>query len=126
MPSFDVVIESDGALIDIQLGLCAADIQALRLAGSPVPAPIAARALIDTGANVTCVDPRLTVPHAAAGVRPTRFVLANVPALGGIAIAALYVASLTIVHPRGMPEPTLSCAIKKSSSGRWQALATRP
>jgi hypothetical protein len=101
MPTFDVVIELDEALVDIQVGLCAADVQALRLAGSPVPVPLAARALIDTGANVSCVDPRLTAPHVTAGVRPTRFVLANVPALGGLGMAALYVATLAIVHPSG-------------------------
>src|SRR5690348_14131323 len=101
MPTFNVPIGSDGVLLDVLVGLSAPDVQALRNAGRPVPAPLLARALVDTGANVSCIDPRLAAPLTAAGIMPSRLVLANVPALGGVGTAAEYVVTWQVVHPSG-------------------------
>jgi hypothetical protein len=91
-------------LIDVLVGLAAPTIQTLRQAGRPIPPPGAARALLDTGANATCVDPGLLTPLVqASGLMPRRFVLANVPALGGSQWAGEYLLSLIMVHPSGNP-----------------------
>ena len=45
----------DGLTLGGMIGLDGADTAALVAAGKPVPAPILARALIDTGSDVTCV-----------------------------------------------------------------------
>jgi hypothetical protein len=101
MHTLNVPIGPDGPLIDVLVGLSAADLQTLRNAGRPVPTPLALHALIDTGAEVSCADPQALAPLVHVGVIPKQFVLANVPAAGGITWAAEYTVSLTIVHPSG-------------------------
>jgi hypothetical protein len=49
----------DGLALEVMIGLEGADTATLVAAGKPVPAPILARALIDTGSDVTCVNDRL-------------------------------------------------------------------
>src|SRR5262249_10718758 len=73
----------------------------LRQVGKPVPAPIAVRAAIDTGAEATCLDPSAFVHQVTAGIPPTRFLFANLPAGGGLNVAPEYAVSLTLVHPSG-------------------------
>jgi hypothetical protein len=48
-------------------------------AGQTVPQPFKIRALVDTGASNTCVDPAVT---AALGLAPTGQVLCNTPSSG--------------------------------------------
>jgi hypothetical protein len=47
----------DGPLIDIFVGVSFPRRDALKAAGHVAPNPIRARALIDTGASCSCVDP---------------------------------------------------------------------
>ena len=100
MQTLDVGLGPDGPIIALTLGLSWADIQALRMAGRPVPAPVAVQALIDTGAEASCVDPSVLAP-LITGVPPGRFVFANVPAASGVTPAGEYTVSLTVVHPSG-------------------------
>jgi hypothetical protein len=107
MRTLTASIGTEGAVLDVQVGLAAADLQLLRNAGCPVPTPMAARALIDTGAEVSCVDVQLLDPLRAVGVAPQRFVFANFPAAGGLTLAPEYAVGLTIVHPSGNPRAAL-------------------
>ncbi|QDU23173.1 pepsin/retropepsin-like aspartic protease family protein [Urbifossiella limnaea] len=90
--------EADGAALRVWIGLSAKEVRRLRAAGSPIPQPIDVLALVDTGAQVTCVDPdvlaRLPLDHYG-------FTHINVPAAGGLGYAVQYAASLTIPHPSG-------------------------
>jgi len=54
--------------------------------------------LLDTGAEVTCVDPKLVEDLELPYDGP---VLANVPSLNHATFASQYDASLTILHPSG-------------------------
>lgn len=62
------------------------------------PQPVPAVALIDTGADITCLDsslpPQLHLPVSSP-------LLANIPGAGGLRIASQYDVSLRIVHPTG-------------------------
>jgi hypothetical protein len=103
MQTFTVAIEAEGALIDVLVGLAAKDLLAFRNAGRPIPAPVAVRALIDTGAEASCAEPQVLLPLVAAGIPPSRFVIANVPALGGVLPAGEYRITLTVMHPSNNP-----------------------
>jgi hypothetical protein len=106
MQTFTVPIQPDGPLVDVLVGLAAADVRVLRNAGRPVPAPVTARALLDTGAEVTCGDPRI-LAAVIAGVPPGRFVIANLPATGGVAPTPEYTVGLAVLHPSGNPRANL-------------------
>jgi hypothetical protein len=64
-----------------------------------------ARALIDTGAEVTCADAALITRLA---LHFGGFVAANLPAHGGTTFAGIYNAALTILHPSGKVQDHLS------------------
>jgi hypothetical protein len=104
MPSVTGALTPDGAVIPILLGLSASSVQALRTALRPVPSPAGVRALIDTGAELTCVDTALI---QTLGLTLGGTTLANLPAHGGLTVSALHDASLTIVHPSGKARANL-------------------
>ncbi len=98
MPILSGIIDGDGALVDVQFGWSATAVKRLRARMSPIPQPVSARALLDTGAEVTCLDTSrvriLKVPVRG----PT---LANIPAAGGLTLRPQHDTALTIVHPSG-------------------------
>lgn len=104
MPTLMDALAPEGALVDILLGLSASQVKKLHAALMSVPAPVSSRALIDTGAEITCVDGAL-IQTANLTIHGTT--LSNLPAHGGINISLLYDASLTIVHPSGNPSDNL-------------------
>jgi hypothetical protein len=91
-------------LVDIQVGWSTSQAHSLRLAQQPVLPPSDARALLDTGAEVTCVDTSLL---QQLGLPLAQVALANVPAVGGLTAGAHYHAGLTVVHPSGDPHQEL-------------------
>ena len=104
MPVLRGRLRTEGALVEVRIGLSRLEVRRLRNASRPVPAPVAVRALIDTGAQDSCVDP------AALGLLvllQRGITLANVPALGGLAPAYELDASLTVIHPSGDPRQDL-------------------
>lgn len=107
MNTLNADVEGDGPLVDVLVGLSAHTQQALRNAGRPVPAPVSLRALIDTGAEVTCIDPRLLSQLVAAGLKHVRFVFSHLPAIGAINFAVEYAVSLSVVHQSGNPKNNL-------------------
>ncbi len=66
------------------------------------------RALLDTGAQVTCIDRAALAPLLAPGLLPLRFVFVNTPATGGLNLQCEYGMSLTILHPSGNSQENLS------------------
>ncbi len=127
-------ITAEGALVEVLLGLAAPDVQALRQTGRPVPAPVAIRAMLDVGAEITCVDGQVLAPLVASGLTRVRVVLVNAPATGGMSAASEYAASLTVVHPSGNPRAGSECPLfcpflprttysRKSSPALWSRIA---
>lgn len=92
MPTLSAALAPEGAMLDVVIGLSVSSIQTLRTALRPVPPSIPARAVIDTGAEISCLDSALVqalnLPFAGT-------VLTNLPAL-------------TIVHPSGNARSNLT------------------
>jgi hypothetical protein len=104
VPVLRGVLQPEGALVDVQVGWSAGHAGRLRKAQRPVPPPLDARALLDTGAEVTCIDGVLV---QQLGLPLAQLALANVPALGGLRAGAHYHAGLTVVHPSSDPAQAL-------------------
>jgi len=98
MPVITGPLQADGVLIEAQFAWSATRAQQLRAALRPVPPSVQAKALLDTGAEITCLDTQLV---QALGLPLGGLTLANLPAHGGLTGGALYQAALTIVHPSG-------------------------
>lgn len=107
MPVLRGLLQAAGALVDVEIGWSAIQVRRLRLAQQAVPPTIAASALLDTGAEITCFDTNLV---QYLNLPLAQVTLANVPALGGLQAGAHYHASLTIVHPSGVLQQPLVVA----------------
>ena len=59
MPFLTVPISHSGPVIEFYIAVSKPRATALRVAGRPVPQPISARCLIDTGASCTALDSKL-------------------------------------------------------------------
>jgi hypothetical protein len=106
MPVISAPITADGIILDVTVSLTPADVRALQRAGGTIPVIPPLRGLVDTGCDVSAVDEaQLTV--LMQGIRPVRFVLANVPAAGGVIPRAVYAVNLTIRHPSGSARANL-------------------
>ena len=105
MPVLTGVLQNDGALVEVLLGWSAAGVRQLQAALRPVLPQLQVRALLDTGAEMTCVDTTLIrqLGLPLGGMAP-----ANLPAHGGLTFAALHDASLTILHPSGKMSKNLA------------------
>jgi hypothetical protein len=85
---------ANGPVLTVVIGVSVARGDALMTAGRPVPAGISARALIDTGASCTCVDPSILVKLA---LTPTGTVSVHTPSTGPAAhLAEQYDVSLLV------------------------------
>src|SRR5437773_1853691 len=86
--------------MDLLVGLGRTDVVQLRKALRPIPQPVQLRALVDSGADATCLDPaiinQLALPLA-------HLTLVNVPAVMGLGAATQHRAGITILHPSGNP-----------------------
>jgi hypothetical protein len=98
MPVLIAPLTPEGAIVDVVVGPSAATVQALRTALRPVPAAVKTRAILDTGAEITCIDDAL-VQALALPFGGTS--LAHLPAHGGLMGTNLRDISLTVVHPSG-------------------------
>ena len=105
MPVLRGLLQDDGALVEVMLGWSISRARQLRAALRPVPPPVQMRALIDTGADTTCVDASLVEQLGLpfGGTTPV-----NLPAHGGLTFSSLFNASVTILHPSGRPRDNLA------------------
>jgi Aspartyl protease len=101
MPVLKGALQPDGALVDIQVAWAVAAAQQLRRALQPVPPAVQVQAILDTGAEATCLD---TAVVQTLGLPFGGATLANVPAAGGMLARSQHDASLTILHPSGDPK----------------------
>lgn len=83
MPHFTLQISPQGAVVDAAIMVSTARQQALTDAGLTVPSPQIVRALIDTGASISGVDPTTL---AALGLTPTGDIEIHTPSTGGVAV----------------------------------------
>lgn len=105
MPTIKGRVRAEGGLVKVAIGWSRARAARLRLALRPVPSPIEVMALLDTGAEVSCLDSKLIeeleLPFGGA-------VLANVPAFPDVTLGSVYNGSLTILHPSGRRKENLT------------------
>lgn len=80
MPSINVDIKPQGALVLVFVGLSQPRVQAMQAAGVTAPKPVCGTFLLDTGATSTCVDPTLIAP---LGLAPTGSVSIQTPSTVG-------------------------------------------
>jgi hypothetical protein len=94
-----------GARIQVQFSVNRATLMLLRHRNQPVPQPIIVTAIIDTGAERTCIDPmvarnaNLTVYGFGLSAAPGT-TAKPLPQLGGATANAVYQSTLTIIHPQ--------------------------
>ena len=81
MPHFTLQVGPNGPIMDAFVAVSEARRNALTAAGQPVPNPMQIRALVDTGASGTCLDP--SVP-TALGLTPTGSASMVTPSTGAI------------------------------------------
>lgn len=83
--------------MDIQVGVSEEREEALRRTGQAVPTRVQLRALLDTGASCTCVDPGALQSLALS---PTGRTPVHTPSTEGIAHEAdTYDVGITLMHP---------------------------
>ncbi len=97
MPHLTLPISALGPTLDVRIGVSQPRAQALGAAGQPVPSPLNAHVLIDTGASCTCIDAAIL---AALKLPPSGSAFVSTPSTG-IAphIANQFDVSLTLYHP---------------------------
>lgn len=79
MPHFTLQIGAEGPVLSAIVAVSEARAAALRSAGQPIPDPVPIRALLDTGASCTCIDPFVV---DALELTPTGSVRINTPTTG--------------------------------------------
>jgi hypothetical protein len=107
MQTLLISLGPEGALVEISVGLNVPLVRQWRQARRVIPQSVTGRALLDIGADCSCLDPQLLAPFQGAGLQPEGFQPVNIPALGGLHYRAEYYVCLTIVHPSGLPKGNL-------------------
>lgn len=79
MPHFTLQITQQGAVLSAFIGVSEARRNALEQAGQPIPSLVPIRALVDTGASVTAVDPSVL---QTLNLTPTGNTTINTPSTG--------------------------------------------
>jgi hypothetical protein len=94
---------STGARLQVEITPGRQDLLRRRQAHQPIPQPITVTALLDSGAESTCIDPgiatRLNLPLCGAGFTLAPGVATGPSSLGGALPQFSYDAGLVILHP---------------------------
>lgn len=85
-----------GPLILVRVGLTRPDQATRRAVRQPTPAPVELLALIDTGAEGSCLDDRIV---GRLDPVPQDYGLVNYAVAGGVTPSVLYEVELTLPHP---------------------------
>jgi hypothetical protein len=103
MPQLTFPVSKAGLIVPVWIGLDGKTTSALLAAGQPIPAPVQARGLVDTGSDLTAVAPwilgQLAVPVAASASTHT--------AAGQVSVN-LYEVSVSITDPAQTGAPMLT------------------
>lgn len=73
------IVEPDGPIINVQIAVSSPRRQALAAAGQPIPGPMVARLLIDTGASMTSIDDKFV---QGLQLQPTGQIQMHTPSTG--------------------------------------------
>jgi hypothetical protein len=124
LPHLTFQISPGGPLLDNAIGVSHARASALRAAQLSVPQALQIRALVDTGASCTCIDPAIL---QSLGIPPTGMVPIHTPSTGATAHqAAVYDISLVPMHPAlSLPTANVGVAEAHISMQGIQALIGR-
>ena len=101
MPHFTLPIDPQGPILTAYVGVSHARAIALQTAQQVVPPPQPIRALLDTGATVTCMDPSVM---SALGI-PSRGTTLLGSSTSGNAPATVNVYDVSIAVPGATPPP---------------------
>jgi hypothetical protein len=94
MPHLTATIGSDGPVLDLVIGVGQIRLRWLRSRATPAPPPVTARALIDTGSDLSVVHPQVL---QQLGLQPTGSVKVRRPGTGvGFRPALLYDVQLAL------------------------------
>ena len=99
MNTFSLDCGLDGMLVELRVGFSLPAVGTLRRAGQVVPQPITVTALLDTGSDVSCIEPTSIATLVNAGLVTKRYIFVNVPHAGGLAPVREFDVSLAIIHP---------------------------
>jgi predicted aspartyl protease len=84
MPILTLPLDVDGAVISVGFAVSGPRQAAMTAAGLTIPPPVIVRALVDTGASCTCLDPTVI---AKLGLVPSGTVLMHTPSTAGTAVS---------------------------------------
>lgn len=117
---------SSGARVRVRVSIDRNSLVQLRQSGQAIPQPVDVDALLDPGAERTCIDPavvaRVGLPlYAFAFTAAPGTGQAAVPLFGNVGVNTSHTAGITILHPSGHASP--SYAVPNLIV---QALALRP
>ena len=102
---------SDGLRVQAQITLGRPEILRRRQARLAIPQPLSIVALLDTGAERTCVDPsvvtRLALPPSRSGFILAPGATGGLPVFGGSSFTFSYEAGLVVLHPVAKPSSNL-------------------
>jgi hypothetical protein len=110
MPWLTLPLVNGYAVVDVLVTAAPARRRALRLAGHSVSPPVAYKALIDTGAGASCIDPTV---RQALNLVPFTVSSVSVPGNPQPVRANQYRLSLTVRHPAGNAQLDLSAPLLK-------------
>jgi len=100
-----------GVRVQAQITISQTNLLHLRRTHQPIPQPVPVVALLDTGAERTCVDPaivtRLRLPISGSGLSASPGVATGPAILGGSLPSFSYEAGLVILHPVTKPPSNL-------------------
>jgi hypothetical protein len=94
----------DGPVITVRIAPTRKDMAYRRRTGQPLPALQEVVALIDTGAEISCIDPAVA---SRLQLSPKQFGMTNVPAVGGIGYSSFFEVELSIPHATARPSQFL-------------------
>lgn len=101
VPHFTLQISSEGPTLTASVGVSQPRAAALKTAGQSIPQLMPIRALVDTGASCTCVDPSILTE---LNLTPTGIVNLNTPSTGTTPQQAeQFDVALFIPAPNGLP-----------------------
>jgi hypothetical protein len=101
MPHFTLQITPTGPMVDAFVAVSQGRASALQQASVPVPKPQRIRALIDTGASGSCLDPSILI---ALGIAPTGTIPVITPTTGANPVDCnQYDVSIIIPVMKGLP-----------------------
>lgn len=102
---------SNGLRVHVQITLGRPELLRRRQAHQPIPPPVTVTALLDTGAERTCVDPsviaQLNLPVVSGGFVAAPGVGTGPAVFGGSTFGFTYEAGLVVLHPVTKPPSNL-------------------